>query len=143
MLENALHDGALTATPGGYELRLGLPWIRSMPLSCISGITVTTDGYSAPSEDVNVRLRDRTVPAGSLINESGWWFIQDRLVLAFPAGPVSRRKFEGRHHVSVDFNLLVPYLRGGGDAPLVLPIHVESWIRETCEGSAGAARDVA
>lgn len=143
MLQNALCDGALTETPGGYELRLGLPWIRSMPLSCISGITVTMDGCSAPSDDVNVRLRDRTVPVGSLVTEPGWWFIQDRLVLAFPAGPVLPRKSEGGHHVSVDFNLMVPYLRGGGDGPLVLPIHVESWIGETCEGSAGAAQDVA
>lgn len=142
MLQNALREDALSATPEGLELRLGLPWIRSMPLSCISGITVTIDGWSPASDDVKVKLRDHTVAAGSLVDESGWWFIQDRLVLAFPGPPTPGRSPEGKRRVSVDFDLMVPYLRGGGDGPLVLPIHVDSWIGGSQAETAGASRDV-
>ena len=32
VLQTTLREDALTATPAGFELRVGLPWIRSMPL---------------------------------------------------------------------------------------------------------------
>ena len=140
MLQNALREDALTVVQEGYELRIGLPWIRSMPLSSVSGFSVRMDGVSV-SDDLHVHLGERTVPAGALADEAGWWFIQDRLVLFIPAGPGDFGP--GRHHVAVDFELMVPYLRGGGEGPLVLPLHMEAMLLVRSPGAAEVSSDVA
>ncbi|CAN7326559.1 hypothetical protein ASF98_13520 [Arthrobacter sp. Leaf337] len=123
MLQTALREDALTATPGGFELRLGLPWIRSMPLSSVAGLAVEVDCVAVPSGELTVLLGRRRVPAGALPEESGWWFVQDRLVLS------GRRELHrGAHAVTVDFRLLVPYLHAGPGSPLVLPFRLEAWL---------------
>ena len=139
MLRNALREDALTSGPEGYELRIGLPWIRSMPLSCILGLSLTLAGWSPAA--VRVRLGNRTVRTDELSAEPGWWFIQDRLVLVFPAGGFSSG--DDVHDVAVDFELMVPYLSGGGAGPLVLPFHVEASLRADQVVNAGVSQDVA
>ena len=140
MLQNVLREDALTEVAGGHELRIGLPWIRSMPLASISGLAAAIDGELAGGE-LRIRLNDREVPADALTAEGGWWFIQDRLVLvipgALPPASGSTRK------VSVDFELMVPYLQGGGGGPLVLPFHLEGRLVAQPPASGGASRDVA
>lgn len=76
MLQNALREGALSELDGGYELRIGLPWIRSMPLSSISALSVQLDGEPVGNR-LRIRLGDRDVQAEALPVEAGWWFIQD------------------------------------------------------------------
>ncbi|MFF2028778.1 DUF6379 domain-containing protein [Arthrobacter sp. NPDC058192] len=119
MLETALREDALTTTPGGFELRIGLPWIRSMPLSSVVGIEVEVEGIRVAPGELSVVLGGRRVPPDSLQGESGWWFVQDRLVLA------GRRELgRGSHGVAVDFRLLVPYLQARPGSPLILPFHL-------------------
>ena len=55
----ALRDDALSSTTDGFELRLGLPWIRSLPLASLDGIEVIVDGERV--EQVDVALGDRLV----------------------------------------------------------------------------------
>ena len=138
VLETALRRDALTLVPDGFEVRLGLPWIRSMPLSSVSAITVRVDGVILPDEDVAVLLAGREVPVDSLSGEPGWWFIQDRLVLAG-----RRRLRAGRHDVAVAFQLMVPYLQARPGSPLVLPFSVEARLEAGGESSPGVSRDVA
>lgn len=140
MLQNALREDALTVVPGGYELRIGLPWIRSMPLSSVSGLAMELDGWPVDGQ-LRVNLGKRSVHADTLADEPGWWFIQDRLVLAFPAMRPGERL--ERHDVSVDFELMVPYLQAGGDGPLVLPFHLEAKLPLARPGFVGVSRDVA
>jgi hypothetical protein len=137
-LETALRDDALTAIPGGFELRLGLPWIRSMPLSSIAGLAVEVDGVPVAAGGVAVVLGTRRVPADALPAEPGWWFIQDRLVLAVP-GELSA----GTHAVGVDFTLMVPYLRAPSGSPLILPFRVEARLDAGPAAVPGISRDVA
>lgn len=111
-----LRADALTATPGGFELRLGLPWIRSMPLSSIRDLEVSVDSTPTP---VDIVLGGRRRLPHELIAETGWWFIQDRLVLAG-----HERLSAGEHDVEARFSLLVPYLQGAPGAPLTLPFTV-------------------
>src|SRR6478735_7560757 len=99
-----LLSDALTSTPSGFALRLNLPWIRSLPLASLS--------------DLVVALERRRVAPSALAFESGWWFVQDRLVLE------GRRMLSsGAHDVSVSFTLLIPYLQSGPAGPLTLPFH--------------------
>jgi hypothetical protein len=138
MLHTALRQDALTATPGGFELRVGLPWIRSMPLSSFTGLAVEVDGVPLASGELTVALGARDVPAEALRGESGWWFVQDRLVLK------GRRELGGGvHAVAVDFQMLVPYLQADPDSPLVLPFHLEARLAPDGAPVPSVSRDVA
>lgn len=138
MLQTALREDALTATPAGFELRVGLPWIRSMPLSSLAGLAVWVDGVPLEAGKLMVMLGARNVPADSLQAESGWWFVQDRLVLAG-----GRELRGGAHAVAVDFQLLVPYLQAGPGLPLVLPFHLEARLDLDRAPVPSVSRDVA
>ena len=121
MLEAALRSDALTSTSGGFELRLGLPWIRSMPLTSVRELTLSIDGDPVATSHLHIVLGSRSVPPESLAEETGWWFLQDRLVLAG-----DRVLSPGVHAVAVGFRLLVPYLQAAPGAPLVLPFSLET-----------------
>jgi uncharacterized protein DUF6379 len=138
MLQTALREDALTATPEGFELRLGLSWIRSMPLSSVAGLAVEVDGVPVAPGELAVVLGARHVRADALEAESGWWFVQDRLVLA------GRRQLSrGAHAIAVDFQLLVPYLQARPGSPLVLPFHLEARLELDREPMPSVSRDVA
>jgi hypothetical protein len=138
VLETALRHDALTITPDGFELRVGLPWIRSMPLSSVSALGVEVDGVPVAPDDLAVLLGDRKVSAAALPNERGWWFIQDRLVLAGTRG-----LHRGVHAVSASFQLLVPYLQARPGSPLVLPFHLQAQLDTAVALTPGASSDVA
>ena len=118
MTLSALRDDALSATADGFELRLGLPWIRSLPLDCVESLEVAVDGERV--DPLAVVLGDRVVDPGALAHEGGWWFLQDRLVLRG-----ERMLQPGAHDVAVSFRLRIPYLQAGPDGPLTLPFLVE------------------
>lgn len=138
MLGTAVREDALTATAEGFELRIGLPWIRSMPLSSIAGLTVEVDGVPLAPGEVAVMLGLRRVSPGALQEERGWWFVQDRLVLAGRRGLP-----RGTHAVAVDFQLMVPYLQARPGSPLVLPFHLEAWLEADGKPVPSVSRDVA
>ncbi|MCW4385895.1 DUF6379 domain-containing protein [Salinibacterium sp. SYSU T00001] len=110
----ALRDDALSSTPEGFTLRLALPWIRSMPLASVHELSLTLDGTAVTQLRVN--FGGREVEAAALAEETGWWFLQDRLLLTGPGLLTA-----GEHSVSVAFRLLVPYLEGPGGAALMIP----------------------
>ncbi|RFA12601.1 hypothetical protein B7R21_09645 [Subtercola boreus] len=130
MTLSALRPDALAVTPGGFELRLSLPWIRSMPLSSIAGLEVRLDGVPVV---VDIVVGTRRITPGDLVAETGWWFIQDRLVLAGHEHPGP-----GEHDVEVRFTLMVPYLQGAPDAPLTLPFTVAARLVPGIAAGAGA-----
>jgi hypothetical protein len=112
MTLRALDGDALRLFPDRSELRVALPWIRSMPLACVHDLVVELDGAR---RDAVVLLGERRVLPTDLVAESAWWYLQDRLVLELPAAA------SGTHTVSVAFDLEVPYL-AVGPTPLRLPI---------------------
>ena len=138
MHETALRRDALTSTPHGFELRVGLPWIRSMPLASVLGLSVAVDGVDVAPGELHAVVGSRSLPAGALEEEGGWWFVQDRLVLSAP-----RMLAPGSHAVSVEFRLLVPYLQAGPDAPLILPFRLEAQLELDAPHERNVSRDVA
>ncbi|RFA08170.1 hypothetical protein B7R54_02255 [Subtercola boreus] len=136
MTLSALRSDALAATPNGFELRLGLPWIRSMPLSSVGELALTLDDTPVA---VDITVGDRCVAPDHLADEPGWWFIQDRLVLAGHEHPLP-----GEHDVEVRFTLMVPYLQGGPGAPLALPFRIAGTLTpDAAAGVPTVSRDVA
>jgi hypothetical protein len=109
-----LRDDALRAEGNGAVLRLSLPWIRSLPLASLREVEVEIDGSLV--NRVRVRLAAGDLDPRELAGEERWWHVQDRVVLT--GIPVLS---PGDHRVAVTFSLLIPYLPGGQDAPLILP----------------------
>jgi hypothetical protein len=113
-----LQDDALSSTREGFALTLCLPWIRSLPYSSVTDLRLVIDGEACTS--LRAAIDDRSVAVDAISAEAGWWFLQDRLVLSG-----GRMLTPGIHTVTVSFALVVPYLPGGSDGPLVLPFSVE------------------
>lgn len=117
-MQSALRDDALTARDGKIVLRVGLPWIRSLPLACISDFAVQIDGQAI--ENLEIELGERRVRSDQLLDEDGWWYLQDRVVLVGD-GPLQ----PGEHDVAVSFRVTIPYLLAGpGGGALQLPLSV-------------------
>ena len=136
MALTALRDDALTSTGDGYELRLGLPWIRSMPLSSVRELRVELDGIESPIE---IGIGGRAVQPVDLAAETGWWFIQDRLLVRGRPAPMP-----GPHDLAVSFVLVVPYLQAAPGAPLSLPFHLaRTLVLDAAPLAPTVARDVA
>lgn len=131
MTVTALRDDALRATPDGFTLLLGLPWIRSLPVASLVDLSVAVDGQSAT--DVTIELDGRRVAPTALGAEDTWWFLQDRLTIRG-----STELAPGPHVVAVTFRLVVPYLQAGPDGPLTLPFHLERTLTADASASGPA-----
>lgn len=137
MTHAALRDGALSSTTDGFELRLGLPWIRSLPLASLDGVEVLVDGERV--DGITVALGDRRVDPAALAQERAWWFLQDRVVLRG-----ARMLRPGVHDVAVAFRLVIPYLQVGPNGPLALPFRVDrSLVLDAAASAPSVSRDVA
>lgn len=133
----ALRDDALSSTAGGFELRLGLPWIRSLPLASLDALEVVVDGDRVDA--LAIALGDRLVDPAAVSRERGWWFLQDRVVLRG-----ARMLQPGAHDVAVSFRLAIPYLQAGPDGPLTLPFRLDrSLVLDDAASSPSVSRDVA
>lgn len=130
-----LRDDALRRTDDGFALRLSLPWIRSLPLASLAGLSVEIDGTP---RTVAVRLGDRALAPGDLAAETGWWFVQDRIELRGDGDLIP-----GEHRVSISFDLVVPYLQAGPDGPLALPFRAERTLDTRTAAAPTVSRDVA
>ena len=128
MTLTALRDDALRSARPGFALRLGLPWIRSLPLASLQDVSVSIDGEAAGP--LTVRVNGSEIDVVALADEPGWWFLQDRITLHGP-----RTLTAGAHDVEVTFRLVIPYLQTGPDGPLALPFH----LRRTLTADAGAS----
>lgn len=135
MTLSALRDDALSSTPGGFVLRLSLPWIRSLPLASLEDVCVEIDGVE---QAVVVDLEGQRVAVGELVDLPTWWFVQDRVRLRADTALSS-----GEHEIAVTFRLVIPYLPAGPDGPLRLPFHDRRSLRADAAITARAARDVA
>ena len=137
MTLTALRDDALFTTDDGFGVRLGLPWIRSLPLASLCEPEVTVDG--APVDRLTIGLGHRDIDPAALGDESGWWFLQDRVVLRG-----ERRLDAGAHDVAVSFRLVVPYLQTGPDGPLTLPFRIRRpLVLDAAASTPTVSRDVA
>lgn len=133
----ALRDDALSSTSDGFDLRLSLPWIRSLPLASLDSLEVVIDGEVV--HPIVIVLGERQVDPAAAVHERGWWFLQDRLVVR------GRRMLRpGAHDVSVAFRLAIPYLQAGPDGPLTLPFQVDRvLVLDAPASSPSVSRDVA
>jgi len=133
----ALRDDALSSSGDGFTLRLSLPWIRSLPLWSLVDLEITIDGRV--ESGLRIDLEGRAIDPSALAEESGWWFVQDRLVVRG-----QQHLAPGDHEVGVAFGLIVPYLQAGPEGPLRLPFRFDRTLRLNDSATASTvALDVA
>lgn len=133
MTLSALRDDALRAVDDRTELRLSLPWIRSLPVGSLLEPVVHLDGRR---HEPLVLIDSRRVAPAELAAEDTWWYLQDRVVLEIPDAVTP-----GIHEVEVSFRLEIPYLPGGPDQPLRLPFSFHRTL-EVGAAATGVSRDV-
>lgn len=134
MTLTALRDDALRVRGERTEVRLSLPWIRSLPLAGLLDTTLHVDGER---REPVIALGPRRVAVDALSAEDAWWYPQDRVILEIPDAVTP-----GIHEVSVSFRLEIPYLPGGPDAPLRLPFVFTRELDASAAPAAGASLDV-
>lgn len=134
MTLTALRDDALRVRDERTEVRITLPWIRSLPLAALLDTTLRIDGER---RDPLIALGPRRVAVDALSAEDAWWYLQDRVILEIPDAVTP-----GIHEVSVSFRLEIPYLPGGPDAPLRLPFVFTRELDASATPAAGASLDV-
>lgn len=138
-MEWVLRDDALSvAEDGGLLLRVGLPWMRSLPLSCVVALDVTIDGEPVADADVRICLAADRVTVDELAQRDSWWFLQDRLVLALPATSAGSGA-SGDHEVVVAMRLLLPYLNAGPNQPAILPFRAAATLAPAPASAAAPA----
>ncbi|WP_295780135.1 hypothetical protein [uncultured Microbacterium sp.] len=131
MTLSALRDDALRVRAERSEVRVSLPWIRSLPLASLLDVALRIDGQQ---RETTVVLGARRITPAELSVEDTWWYLQDRVVLEIPDAVTP-----GIHEVSVSFRLEIPYLPGGPTEPLRLPF---SFTRDLVADAAGASVSV-
>lgn len=134
MTLTALRDDALRVRDERTEVRITLPWIRSLPLAALLDTTLRIDGER---REPLIALGPRRVAVDALSAEDAWWYLQDRVILEIPDAVTP-----GIHEVSVSFRLEIPYLPGGPDAPLRLPFVFTRELDASATPAAGASLDV-
>ncbi len=134
MTLTALRDDALRVRDERTEVRISLPWIRSLPLAGLLDPTLHVDGER---REPLIALGPRRIAVDALSAEDAWWYPQDRVILEIPDAVTP-----GIHEVSVSFRLEIPYLPGGPDAPLRLPFVFTRELDASAAPAAGASLDV-
>ncbi len=131
-----LAPDALRRTGDGLELRLGSPWLRGLPVSCVRGLEIEVDAEVLAADRVRVRLGGAAVLLDALADRDEWWFPQDRLVALLPDLPGME------HDVEVRIRLMLPYLSAGPDRPAELAFRVRQRLRTDAPGAHHRGRDV-
>jgi len=121
---NVLRPDALRAIREGYEVGIRLAWYRSLPLSCVEGVSVTVDGRAPEPGDLRLRHGGRELCLDDLADRvDDWWFVQDPLPVVVPHPDPKRPGSTA--HVEVVLVLRIPCIVVGPNTALVRPTHVE------------------
>lgn len=116
-------ERAVRATAQGYEVDLGLPWYRSLPVSCLEDVVVTIGGRTAPRDALRVLRAGESLGIAALGDRvDDEWFVQDRLTVAVPLDAPAAKG--DSVDVEVTVTLRVPYIIVGPGKALVRPTRV-------------------
>lgn len=108
---------SLKAVDNAMLLEVGLPWFRSVPITCVNGLIVTIDDQQFA--DVEMQIDDEFLPVRQLANHDlGEWFLQDRKLIRIPAHFAKG----GKHKVRAHFDMAIPNIFATPDKPVQLPM---------------------
>ena len=75
MVDHVLREDSLHATDNAMLLEVGLPWFRSLPLSCVNGLIVTIGDHQFETHELHIEIENEFIPISELPqNNLGEWF---------------------------------------------------------------------
>ena len=116
-----LGDDGLASRPGGYVLSLRLPWMRSLPWSCVEQVEVALDGQPVRNDALGFEVGGAVVAPRDLAERwQDYWVVGRPVRLHVDVAPSA---LPGqRVRVDLSLRLRIPYLILGPAGPLVLPV---------------------
>lgn len=91
----------------GYRLKIGLPYYRSLPLSCIEDIKLFVDSSEIDSDSLTLELDNQNYGMSELNRMDIWW---DFCTKGYLNVSNVNGLEKGFHQVKVYFKIRVPYL---------------------------------
>lgn len=100
-------------------LEVGLPWFRSVPLSCVNGLIVSIGQLRYGPDVLQIEVDGQYINVDKLPElDLGEWYLQDRKQIRVP---VSLKQGE-LHNVRVEFEMVIPNIFPTPDKPAHLPM---------------------
>ena len=117
-----LSDESLTTMPDGYALAVRLPWMRSLPWSCVEGLDVVLNGAPVDSAALAFDVAGERVPVSRLGERFAEYWVVGRPV-TLRVRTAATQPPGRRVGLDLALRLRIPYLILGPAGPLVLPVH--------------------
>ena len=119
MVDHVLREDSLIAEGNAMLLEVGLPWFRSVPISCVNGLIVTIGEHCFDSSELQINIDGKFLPISDLPkSDLGEWFLQDRKQIRIPTQIASGEL----QKVRVEFEMVIPNIFPTPDKPAHLPM---------------------
>lgn len=128
MVDHVLREDSLKVDGNAMLLDVGLPWFRSVPISCVNGLIVTIGEQQFSTEQLQIEIDGDFVAMDSLPTaDLGEWFLQDRKQIKIPAQIAVGES----QKVRVQFEMVIPniFLEPGKPAHLPMVREAELQVR--------------
>ena len=117
LTEQVIGEGSLRPDGDGFSFDLRMPWYRALPLSSLEGLDVRIDGEAVASDELRLRLGEKTYSLADLPPlYDEWWYVADP---AEVRAPKPGGLMPGEHELDVTIALRIPYIVESGH-PLVM-----------------------
>lgn len=119
MVDHVLREDSLHASDNAMLLEVGLPWFRSVPLSCVNGLIVTIGDQQFETKELQIEVDGKFIELQELPDSDlGEWFLQDRKRIKIPTS-LSRGELQ---KVRVQFEMVIPNIFPTPEKPAHLPM---------------------
>jgi hypothetical protein len=119
MVDHVLREDSLIADGNAMLLDVGLPWFRSVPISCVNGLIVTIGEHQFGTDELHIEINEQFVPMASLpSSDHGEWYLQDRKKIKIPTQLVKGEL----QNVRVQFDMVIPNIFPAPGKPAQLPM---------------------
>lgn len=119
MVDHVLREDSLQASDNAMLLEVGLPWFRSVPLSCVNGLIVTIGDQQFETNELQIEVDGKFIELQELPDSDlGEWFLQDRKRIKIPTS-LSRGELQ---KVRVQFEMVIPNIFPTPEKPAHLPM---------------------
>lgn len=119
MVDHVLREDSLHALDNAMLLEVGLPWFRSVPLSCVNGLIVTIGDQQFETKELQIEVNGKFIELQELPDSDlGEWFLQDRKRIKIPTS-LSRGELQ---KVRVQFEMVIPNIFPTPEKPAHLPM---------------------
>ncbi len=119
MVDHVLREDSLKAEGNAMLLDVGLPWFRSVPISCVNGLMVTIGEHQFGANELQILHDGKWFGLNELPDSDlGEWYLQDRKQIRIPIA-LNKKELQ---KVRVHFDMAIPNIFLELNKPAVLPM---------------------